>query len=137
MALPNKRRLRIAFGNICTKEWIAGCHYLRNLFIALKSTGDQPEIVLYGASADDSQDILKDYVDQILISPVHRVKPIHLAFRVERRLGIQLGMSRYEASFLRKHGINVFFTQLDQGQSFNIPLIAWLTDFQHLHLPEM
>ena len=73
----------------------------------------------------------------MLISPVRRFKPTQLAFRAERRLGIPLGMSRYEATFLRKHAVDLIFTLYDLGPWFNLPLLAWLPDFQHVHLPEM
>jgi glycosyltransferase involved in cell wall biosynthesis len=131
------RPLRIAFGNICTNQWIAGCHYLRNLSIALKASADRPEVILYGSSADNSKDLLAGYVDEWLVSPIHRFRPINLAFRLERRLGLPLGVGGYEANYLRQRQIDAVFIQLDQGQGFNLPLIAWLADFQHLHLPEM
>lgn len=137
MTTSSKHPFRIAFDNICTQRWIAGCHYLRNLFIALKNSVDNPDLILCGEATDDSAKILDRYIEQYLISPVHRFKPLNLAFRAERRFGIPLGMSQLLASFLRKRGVDVMFTTSDQGPLFNIPLIAWIADFQHIHLPEM
>jgi len=137
MTSTNERRVRIAFDNLCTHKWIAGCHYLKNLSVALGNTAENPSLILCGEAADDSANILEQYVEQCLISPTQVNKWLNLAFRLERRFSIPLGMGQLMATFLRRHGIDILFTSVDQGQWFNLPLLAWLTDFQHIHLPEM
>ncbi len=137
MASVSSRPIRIAFDNICTQQWIAGCHYLKNLFIALKSIEEVPNLVVCGEAADDSAKILDQYVEQHLVLPIQHSKLLNRAFRLERRFGVPLGMSQLAASFLRKHLVDVLFASIDQGQRFNVPLMAWIPDFQHLHLPGM
>lgn len=137
MPASPERRLRLAFGNLCTNQWIAGCHYLKNLLIALQRTTAQPKAVLYGAAADDSQKLLADFVEATLTSPLDRRRPLRWAYRLERLLGLPLGLSRLAAADLRRHGVDAIFASSDLGPGFNLPLLAWLPDFQHLHLLEM
>ncbi|MBL8132606.1 MAG: glycosyltransferase family 4 protein [Anaerolineae bacterium] len=130
------RPARVAFGNLCTQEWIAGCHYLKNLFVALKSIEEPPELILYGQAADTSDAMLAPYLDERL-SPPPRFRGAGSIERLERRLGLSLGVTRAEASFLRDHHVDAFFTAGLIGPSFELPRLAWLPDFQHMHLPEM
>lgn len=130
-------RLRIAFGNICTNQWIAGCHYLKNLFLALRNTTAPPIIILYGPSADQSHELLGGLIDEHLNSPVEHQRMLRRLFRLERFLGLPLGLSRLTANDLRRQRVQAVFTPYDEGPWFNLPLAAWLTDFQHRHLPEM
>lgn len=137
MASEFKPPIRIAFDNICTQQWIAGCHYLKNLFIALKSTDDPPSLVVCGEAPDNSATMLNQFVEQQILSPIQRHRLLSQAFRIERRFGIPLGMSQLAAAFLRNQTIDIIFAMVDQGQRFNVPLMAWIPDFQHIHLPQM
>ena len=141
MPQSNNRQLRIAFPNMAGARWTAGLHYLRNLFAALKSLDyhGRPEIALLVShqTQPNSNNNLNSYVDQLLCPP----KPAlwqRLVGRIQRRLGI--GWSGLESPlgpYLREHQIDCIFAATEFGPRFNVPLLTWIPDFQHLHLPEM
>ncbi|MBK8021788.1 MAG: glycosyltransferase family 4 protein [Chloroflexi bacterium] len=137
MVLRDSSPLRIAFGNLCTKSWIAGCHYLKNLFIALKTQPNAPELILYGRSADGTDAMLAEYLSETLDPPVARFRGRQLIGRLERRFGVPLGAGRDHAALLRDQGIDAIFAGDLLGSAFDLPHVAWLPDFQHVHLPHM
>lgn len=138
--MPAAHRLRIAFSNFCTAEWIAGCHYLRNLFIALRSLDQPPEIVLFfpRKPLDQSYEMLRPYADRELKISYARPLLERVKYFAQRKTRVDLHVDSPIAYFLRDQGIDALFTNGEQfGAWFNLPLLAWYTDFQHMHLPEM
>lgn len=141
----NKRPLRIAFTtNLISTQWTAGTQYLKNLFIALKSLDSscRPEIVLLAPhqAQSSSYDSLNQYIDQLLYIPPNA--PIsnfwqRQIIRTQKWLGIWQKPEPPVASCLRKHEVDSLFTNLEFGSRFSVPLLSWIPDFQHLHLPEM
>ncbi len=137
--MPNSR-LSIAFGPFCTREWIAGCHYLTNLFVALKSLDQPPEIVLYFKSrpSDDTYRMLLPYVDREVTLSYVRPLSERLKFFVQRKTKFNLNVGSPIAYFLRQQNIDTIFMLAEQlGEWLTIPLLVWYPDFQHVHLPEM
>ena len=103
MRSSSSRPLRIALGNICTEQWIAGCHYLRNLCVALKATAESPAVILYGSSSDNSKDLLAGVVDDALVSPIHRIRPIHSGILIRRGERLSTASQAF-LDFLRPRG---------------------------------
>jgi len=138
---PNKNRpLRLAFGNLCDRNWIAGCHYLKNLFVALRTLEQPPEIVLiyWTPPADETYQILAPYVDeQLTFTSVSRPLPIRAASYLARRFDIPTKIDVPMAAFLRQNRVDALLMMNDMGTGFNFPLMVWVADFQHVHLPEM
>jgi glycosyltransferase involved in cell wall biosynthesis len=134
------RPLRIAVANLCNTQWIAGCHYLKNLTRALH-TLDQPiEVVLvhWFPPADDSHLTLKPLVDEeLFFTGVERSLPVRAASYLERRFNLPLGLDVPMAAFLRQHRIDALLHMNDMGAKFTFPLLVWVADFQHVNLPEM
>ena len=140
MPPSNNRQLRIAFAYIDGTQWTAGLHYLRNLFAALRSLDShwRPEIALLVShqTQPDSYNSLSHYVDKLLCMPPRFDLWQRRITRIQKRLGIWVGLALL-ASYLRKHRVDSIFARTEFGRWFSVPLLAWIPDFQHLHLPEM
>lgn len=141
---PGNRPMRIAFAELPTTQWIAGAHYLKNLWIALRSLdcGQRPEILMVvpPSAKGESYSVLKPHLDELLLWPPRRSRSDfwwHQSLRLQRRLGIWLGPWPSLASFLHKHQVDCLFAPTHFGPRFSVPLLSWIPDFQHLHLPEM
>src|SRR5690349_21491962 len=95
--------LRIAFTNICTREWLAGCHYLKNLFLALKMQENAPEIVLLnlGSTSDDDQ-MLMPFVSDVLNFPTERSFATRAHYSLQARTGVNLGADSPMAALLKE-----------------------------------
>lgn len=144
MLPSNSRPLRVAFTSMYSETWPAGAQYLKNLFIALKSLDSpwQPAISLLvlDQAKPDSYDSLIPYTDQLLIMP-----PDPLSLKVWQRLSVRMpkwlsvciAPNHPLVSYLRKHPVDALFAPAKFGPRFSIPLLSWISDFQHLHLPEI
>lgn len=134
----NAGQINVAFSHIPSKGWSAGEYYLKNIFIALKSLGenDRPTITLL-VQRGDYQSLLP-FVDYVLTRPVF--KPDSFLFRQFSRvvgyLGFKIKRKNQISSFLRKSGVSALFTIGELGANFSLPLLSWIPDFQHLHFPE-
>lgn len=130
--------LRIAFTNICTREWIAGCHYLKNLFMALKIQENAPDLFLINTgNMSDDYKILLPYISDVLTYPPERSLVERIPFSVQTRTNINLGADSPIARLLKKAQIDVLFVSKWMGSTSGVPLITWIPDFQHVHLPLM
>ncbi len=143
-SLSNKRPLRLAFTNLTYTQWTAGSHYLKNLFIALKSLDSswRPEIVLVvpHQAQPESYNILSAYIDQLLYMPPASSMPDfwqRQMIRTKKWLGICLEPEPPLSSRLREDRVDSLFANIEFGSRFSVPLLSWIADFQHLHLPEM
>lgn len=146
MTLSHNQPLRIAFTNLASTQWTAGNHYLKNLFIALKSLDSSacPEIILLVPHQEQyhSYRSLSDYIDHLLYLQPDVPPPIHKFWqrqiiRIQKRLGIWREPEPPLISYLREHQVDCLFANTEFGVNFSIPLLSWIPDFQHLHLPEM
>ena len=131
------RPLRVAFLDIGGATWAAGPHYLRNLFLAIKSL-DAPasiEITLLvpDGKPSGSESILGPCVDQQIAVPFwHRA-----VLRIQQQLGVRLPIEPPLATLLRRRHVDAIFANRDFGPQFPIPSLSWIPDFQHVRLPEM
>lgn len=138
MQKSNNQNLRIAFSAISGDQWAAGIYYLENLFFALNSVNDEfkPKIDLLVRDQFDNQNS-NPYVNNIIQIPkwfnIWNARSIQLW----KRLGIWLGVEPFFSSYLAKKQVDIVFSRTDFGTKFNIPLLCWIPDFQHLHFPEM
>ncbi|NEQ23020.1 MAG: glycosyltransferase family 4 protein, partial [Microcoleus sp. SIO2G3] len=139
----NNRQLRIAFTNLASTQWTAGTHYLKNLFVALKSLEScRPEIALLvpHQSQPSSYNSLSPYIDQLLYMPPDPPMPKfwqRQTIRIKKRLAVRHEPEPLLTPYLREHQVDSIFATTHFGRQFNVPLLSWIPDFQHLHLPEM
>jgi glycosyltransferase involved in cell wall biosynthesis len=131
--------VRIAFSYLGSERWTAGAHYLKNLLSAAKSlTGDQrPELVLLTSALDQGEDLdgIRRLVDHVITYPSRLEMWERQLTRVQERSFV--GAGRLITRYLRNEGCDAIFSSTEFGRAFGIPLIAWIPDFQHLHLPEL
>lgn len=141
--------MRIAFHYIDGALWTGGAIYLKNLFFACRSlAGDRrPEIVALAPHGTNREQFLSriEYVDDVLLEP----KPPEAVWssfwkrqmaHVRKEWNLWRGVEDQESSlceYLREHRIDAVFATRDFGPRFDLPLVAWIADFQHARMPEM
>ena len=141
----NHRPLRIAFLYMPSlgKSWTAGTHYLKNLFLALRSLENdlQPEIVLLVAhkAKPDSYQSLSPYIDHVLHTPPPKWRDFwqRQMLRIKQRFAFWPTLEPSLGPHLCKHKVDVIFSRGEFGPRFRLPLLTWIPDFQPLRLPEM
>lgn len=141
--MPNapERPLRVGFYDLANPGWTAGAHYYENLFVALRSLDDtkRPRLVLLVPSTkdDDGYHHYRHLADEIVeVPPQSRIEKS--ARRVTRVLGSDPLASRRLDRVLRAHGIDTMFISWGEfGAPVGVPLLGWIHDFQHSHLPDL
>jgi glycosyltransferase involved in cell wall biosynthesis len=137
MPLSDSQRLRLAFVDTADARWPGGMHYLKNLFVALRSLdeGERPEIALVTGAG--SAHALGSFVDRLIPAPPEATSGSfwrRQAARLRRRLGLDSAWALQ--AVLRKHGADCLFSMVEYGGRFDVPLVSWIPDFQHLRAPE-
>lgn len=137
---PSNADITIGIEASLDKTWLAGMLYLRNVIYALASLpeDDRPRVRLLPINVDSAEavrDLAATYGFVTLASPSVNRRAVN-AWLFGRRLvrrGQYLLGRRIAPAF---KGLSVTFP--DWGSPIpDIPQIAWIPDFQHLHLPEM
>jgi glycosyltransferase involved in cell wall biosynthesis len=131
--------VKIAFQNLCKRDWIAGCNYLFNLFTALEYSDIPPQSFLLNITSqeDDSDKMLMPLVKGTINLPVQRSLLTRTQYSLQTRLNIPLNAINPIEYGLRQAGIDVLFTGKGVGKDFKLPTLMWIPDLQHLHLPHM
>lgn len=117
--MSEKRNLRVGVRVTGGKQWIAGFHYLKNLFIALKNAGENLDLVLYAAHETDPAElqVFAEYAKEIIE---------YAEFKKDK-----------VRKFLQEQNLDCVFATADYGPDLGIPLLSWLFDFQHRDMPEL
>lgn len=140
------KRERIGFSFLGGQHWIAGVTFLESILKAVKSLDKRsPEVVLLFNQQPDEKQLgsLRPYVDEILQMPAGRKQELPVWHQKYRSLKGRLGLpvhplppSSVLEPFLKEHGITAFFAKNECEKLEEIPLISWIPDFQHEHLPD-
>jgi glycosyltransferase involved in cell wall biosynthesis len=114
-------------------EWLGGLNYIRNLIQALAAAGHgvvEPVLIV---SPAESAALAQLPAVEVLRTPLVNRRTREGALR----LGVSLTLERdpFLDGFLRRHGIQVLSHSNDLGRHAATPVIAWIPDFQHVHLP--
>lgn len=119
---PAKKKLRLGVRVSGGKQWIAGVHYLSNIFQALRSAQSDIELVLWAAWETDIKELqhFKELAHEFLEFPSDT--PEWQQYNV--------------GPFLKSQNIDCMFATADYGD-LGIPQLSWLFDFQHKEMPEM
>lgn len=113
------KKLRLGVRGAGGKQWIAGFHYLANIFTAIRTADEMVELVLWPAWETDVAELqhFKEFAKEILELPE---------------------WDRYNVGpFLRSQNIDCLFATADYGPELGIPQLSWLFDFQHNEMPEL
>lgn len=128
--------LRVAFPPIGRDIWTGGQNYLANLLIAVRDHGSArvtPVLLAYPGYAPAIVDRLRAAGIEVHEDPFFA--PAGMRRRAINALagGSDSGaLARY-----RHHGIDcVFENATFHGWRFPMPVLSWIPDFQHLHLPQ-
>ena len=137
--------MHVAFANLASSGWTAGGHYLKNLFFALKSLDKpaQPDISLLVTQGTpfDLFRFLTPYINNVIFITETKWqrywKSAYLRLPIPDWLeGLALPR-RLLVSQLSKNQVDVLFSNDEYGPNFPVPLLTWIPDFQHVHLPEL
>ena len=129
----------MAFAYIDRDLWRGGYNYLHNLFVAIGEVEDAPlKPCLYVGSHVGETELAPfrtlDHVEVI-------VSPLFDEMRVKRQLlrTLVVGYDSQVRAQLASDRIDLVFENARYffGWRFPLPVIAWLPDFQHCHLPKM
>lgn len=140
------KRLHIAFDDLSSQGgWMGGMHYLKNLFAAVRTLEEevQPEMTLLTPSKANPETYhsLTPYLDQLLHHPPPPPKPgiwQQRLTRLKKRVGLWREPEPPLSLYLNNHQVDaIFVNSTSFGPHFKVPLLSWIPDFQHLHLPEM
>jgi glycosyltransferase involved in cell wall biosynthesis len=129
---------RVAFTLISAASWMGtgGYNYLVNLAQVLSAhVPDRVQMVLF-VGTDTATANVEPFA---AIAEVVRVAAFDDARRNQRlRQALLTGCDHAAASAFREQRIDVLFECAQYyGWRFPFPRIAWITDFQHRHLPEL
>src|SRR4030095_14399974 len=113
-----------------------------NIFLALKAVeaSRQPQIVLLDTVKETvKEDLLSSKADRLLCVPLSDANTGNGFHRRVSQMKGLFGLSQFTKA-ISKNGIDLVFTD-----AFNLPprcffeqcpIVAWIHDFQHIHLPE-
>lgn len=142
MLMQPRSSLRVAFADIANPNWTAAAQYYENLFSALRSLHPRhrPRVTLieWPWSPPRSHDGQRAEVDEVLVAPKERSPTILRRAQERAHLSRDRTTKPRLASLLRAEMFDAVFTCREEyGATFGVPLLSWIPDFQHLHLPEL
>lgn len=131
---------RVGFFLTPTKGWMGGINYFKNLFLAVgAAAGPQVEIcVVVPANVDEEALRMMlppspSNVTVVRAKLLQKGHPLWFAWRVVRKVfGSELG-ARPLVKQLRLDAVS----HSDFVRGTGVPVLNWLPDFQHVHLPQM
>jgi glycosyltransferase involved in cell wall biosynthesis len=147
--MSSAKKAKIGFSFLGGQHWIAGVTFLESILKAVKSLdeSERPEVALLFNKAPHEKQLasLRPYIDEILQLPAAKPPtqlPVwHQRYRSLKhklRLPVHpLAPDLVLEPFLKEHGITAFFAKNECEKLVDIPLISWIPDFQHEHLPEL
>jgi len=132
--------MKVAFSLIGGISWTGGLNYLKNLISVLadhKHLNIEPVLFVSSNSDNRAVESLRPYLHQSPISifesgfgPLNQIYQNFNAHILQRDYNLERKYRRAEIDVVFQHGC--WF-----GARFPIPTVAWITDMQHRHLPEM
>lgn len=131
---------KIGFFLTPTKDWMGGINYFRNLFLAVGTfAGSQVEICLVVPANVDEEALrmmLPPAPSNVKVTRAKLLQKGHphwFAWRVVRKIfGSEVG-ARPLVKKLRLDAVS----HSDFVHGTGVPVLNWLPDFQHVHLPHM
>ncbi len=131
---------RVAFTLISAADWMGtgGYNYLVNLAQVVSAHAqDRVQMVLFVGTDTVAANV--EPFSALSKMQVVRISTFDDARRKQRlRQALLTGCDRGAAQAFREHRIDVLFECAQfYGWRFPFPRIAWITDFQHRHLPEL
>ncbi len=130
--------IKVGFTLIGRMGWAGGANYLRNMLSVMQShLGGQVQAQLF-LSPHEAQENYELFAPLLVEPPVvdplfenaGRGKSLQKAMLSGRDKGLE--------AFLKGHKIDLMFENaVFYGWRFGVPVLSWMPDFQHHHMPEM
>lgn len=124
--------VRVAFRITDPKGWTGGVNYILNICRVLRAHAPDIEPVLF-APPDLEPDLLAT------VNDAAGAPPFHLRDRAQRDdLAAIFGIDEADSTAaFQKAGVDLVFESKGyHGRRPKLPMLAWLPDFQHRHLPQ-
>lgn len=131
------RRITVGFVIPGDGNWNGGINYLRNVFATIAE--DLPQLSVRLFLSPDQQNIAEENFAGLLESPAI-VDPRVTGAGSGRRAFTSLltGRDRAFGDLVTEAGVDVMFeTAKFYGRRFPVPVLSWIPDFQHRHLPHL
>ena len=125
--------MKIAFEPAGGTAWQAGIWYFDSFIHPLKESYGN-DVILYSFSPTASDNHGQSEEEVLKIPTSRKWAAIWM---LEQAMKLLLGCNVVRFPFLKYHKIDVVFGFLFLHRYGNIPILSWIPDFQHLHLPEM
>lgn len=131
---------RIGFFLTPTKSWLGGINYFKNLFLAVgAAAGSQVEIcVVVPATVDEEvlRMMLPPAPSNVRVIRTKLLEKGHLLWFVWRAFRKLFGSEIGARPLVKKLRLDAV-SHSDFVRGTGVPLLNWLPDFQHVHLPQM
>ncbi len=130
--------MRIGIYHTGGPEWTGGERYVRNLLLALRHVPfAEPVFIAPGNKSDAELAEWKSLGCKVLRTHSMTRWTPSWWLRQFSRLTRRMDHDVWSEAFLKDHGIAVTYLRPCTGLAGAVPNIAWVPDFQHLHLPDM
>lgn len=114
--------------------WNGGKNYLRNLFSAMRALPGTPYLPIVFTGTENAI-TSADYSGATIVqTPLLTRKSIPWIFR--KAISVTTGHDILLGRLLRKHGVVALSHTMRADASVGMPTLAWIPDFQHVHLPQ-
>ena len=138
--MSEKRNIRLGIYYSPFSGWNAYTNYLSNLIFALKSLDPAPELILL-TKKDTIVDPAIKPVDKIIIIPDEIKTPTKIPVllrKVINKIKVYFEPDMFDQICI-KHNIDAIFAHsiYKPRNLHKIPVISWIPDFQHIHMPEI
>ena len=126
---------KIGFSLMGSEGWQAGSVYLSDLLAAIReiSPNDTSISLILPASESHLPPEMASLVDDVVRPPTFR--RLTMRWALDRSIKRVFDRDLFEHYTLKRHGIDLL--ALDCRCMTWMPTLAWIPDFQHVHLPEM
>ncbi|MEA3489016.1 MAG: glycosyltransferase family 1 protein [Candidatus Omnitrophota bacterium] len=141
-----RAKIKIGFYTMGGRSWYAGIRVMETLMKCLKKTfQDKIEILLL--NDERQKEIPREFTENVngAINVPEIKLPVKYSFNwwFDKMLssGKTIEKNTYIAnqlnSFLTQQGVDVIFSPLNIFKFRTIPVLSWVSDLQHMYLPEM
>ena len=134
----SKKVIKIGFLLPIDKKWMGGVHYLKTLFRAIQYINEQNEdnIILQPYIVEPADKDLAEEFAQY--ANFIRVKRLRKSSYIFKKLYCVLTSKKFDKQKYIKEKFDCKIDIVSHSLStLLVPMLPWIPDFQHIHLPEM
>lgn len=134
----SNKRINLAFTLIGDGNWSGGLNYQRTLFSLISGPLEQYINATLFVSAAQKKIASDTFSDVLKDAPILVQEAPQAGKGISALKSCVLGYDPAFSQLMAKHSIDVVFENAKfYGASFPKPIISWIPDFQHKHLPHL